>query len=98
MLEIWVELHQTWLSSRLPLNKTTKQIHRAVLNREWTDSSAKVENALEQQKSKMQKSESTNHGKSSKIGLALVLNTAMIASRSAAFGSPERKNKQDVGI
>lgn len=33
---------------------------------------------------------STNHGKSSKMGVALVLNTAMIAGRSAASGSPER--------
>lgn len=33
----------------------------------------------------------TNHGKSSKMGLTLVLNTAMIGDRSAARGSPERE-------
>lgn len=25
MLEIWVELHQSWLCARLPLNKTTEE-------------------------------------------------------------------------
>lgn len=37
--------------------------------------------------------ENTNHGKSSKMGLVLVLNMAMIAGQSAACGSPERTDK-----
>lgn len=40
----------------------------------------------------------THHGKSSKIGLVLVLKTAMIAGRSAACGSPERTGKADERV
>lgn len=28
MLEIWMELHESWLSSRLSLNKPAEQRHR----------------------------------------------------------------------
>lgn len=37
MLEIWMELHESWLSSRLSLNKPTEQIHRAVMSGEETN-------------------------------------------------------------
>lgn len=40
--------------------------------------------------------ESTNQGKSSKMGLVLVLNMAIIAGRSAACGSPERTVKTET--
>lgn len=36
MLEIWMELHESWLSSRLSLNKPTEQTHRAVVSGEET--------------------------------------------------------------
>lgn len=46
-------------------------------------------------KKKERKKKGTNHGKSSKMGLVLVLNTAIIAGRSAAWGSPETTEKME---
>lgn len=81
-----MELHESWLSSRLSLNKPTEQTHRAVISGGWTNDT--LEKGLEAAKNEFQR---TNHGNSSKTGLALVLNMAMIAGLSSAFGSPEHK-------
>lgn len=43
-----------------------------------------------------QTKQSTNQGKSSKMGLALVLKTAMTAGRFAACGSPEAKEENQI--
>lgn len=89
MLEIWMELHESWLSSRLSLNKPTEQRHKAVTSGEETNDT--LEKGLE-----AAQKEETNHGNSSKIGLALVLNTAMIAGLSSVFGSPAQKKKKKI--
>lgn len=98
MLEVWVELHQSWLCTGLPLNKTTKNINtrKKSVHSERVCSRATLGNAILLSSTRAWNvitCQSTNQGKSSKIGLVLVLNMAMIAGRPAACGSPEREHQ-----
>lgn len=76
MLEVWMELHQPWFCTSLPLNKSAEKENKCYII------------PLKFTQLNFCKMSSTNHDKSSKMGLLLVLNTAMIAGRSAASGSP----------
>lgn len=85
MTEIWVELHQPRLCARPPLNKSTKT---------RTNSQCCGYKTVETQH---RTNKPTAHqGKSSKMGLVLVLKTAMIAGRFAACGSPEGTNESET--
>lgn len=91
MLEVWVELHQSWLCARLPLNKTTKE--KKIRNVQCSTILGMQYFCTELKHINMKYNhiyKSTNHGKSSKMGLVLVLNTAIIGGLAAACGSPER--------
>lgn len=90
VLKTWVELHQSRLCTTLPLNKTTKQKKP----KKYSVCAEKISSTTERGNATTRRS--TNHGKSSKIGLVLVLNTAMIAGRSAACGSPERTEGTEI--
>lgn len=76
MLEVWMELHQPRFCTGLPLNKSAEKENKC------------YNIPLKFTPLNYCKMSSTNHDKSSKMGLLLVLKTAMIAGRSAASGSP----------
>lgn len=91
----WAELHAGSLDGTAsvlvlhqpPLEQTHWKGRREMLQHAW-------KNTLKL-KLKFCKMSSTNHGKSSKMGLLLVLNMAMIAGRSVVSGSPEGADKKD---